>query len=102
MEIKRFSPSRYKRKHTFLLDFNTDILKQLAKSLKILLEINTKQDNFSNINTSENREKEYNFPKYYQSFSEKHGFLSDLSIIDLLFHQGSDASKYLNELKIRL
>ena len=28
---------------------------------------------------------------YYQVFEQKHGFLSDLSIIDLLFNMGTEA-----------
>lgn len=36
-----------------------------------------------------------NFPVYYQIFSEKHGFKANLSILDLLFHLGPDARRYL-------
>lgn len=31
---------------------------------------------------------------YYQLFQEKQGFLSDLSVVDLLFNQGPDAKNY--------
>lgn len=41
----------------------------------------------------------YNFLEtpYYQTFS-KNNFISELSIIDLLFHLGSEAGKYIREL----
>ena len=37
---------------------------------------------------------------YVQVFTEKHGFMSNLSILDLLFNQGPISSLYLNTLKI--
>ena len=33
---------------------------------------------------------------YYQVFSQKHGFLSNLSIIDLIFNLGPEALIYIN------
>ncbi|XOD69593.1 MAG: WbqC family protein [Flavobacteriales bacterium AspAUS03] len=41
-----------------------------------------------------------NLQLYHQVFSEKHGFLSDLSIVDLLFHQGKNGIKYLKNLPL--
>jgi hypothetical protein len=35
------------------------------------------------------------FKKYYQIFSDKHGFIPNLSILDLLFHQGLRSLEYL-------
>lgn len=37
-------------------------------------------------------------PSYHQVFSERHKFISDLSIFDLLFNKGLDAKKYLSEI----
>ena len=37
------------------------------------------------------------WPPYYQVFSDKHGFQSNLSILDLLFHLGPDTKAYLEE-----
>ena len=34
---------------------------------------------------------------YYQIFSDKHGFIPNLSILDLLFHEGNHALDYLRE-----
>lgn len=44
------------------------------------------------------------WPSYTQVFSDRHGFIPGLSIIDLLFHVGPDTPAYLRELsaKIRL
>jgi hypothetical protein len=35
---------------------------------------------------------------YFQVFSQKHGFLSDLSVMDLLFNEGPDSILYLKKL----
>jgi len=35
------------------------------------------------------------FPPYFQGFSEKYGFVPNLSIIDLLFNLGPDTKEYL-------
>ena len=35
---------------------------------------------------------------YFQVFSRKHGFQSDLSIMDLLFNEGPDSILYLKKL----
>lgn len=37
-------------------------------------------------------------PRYIQTFEAKHGFLSNLSILDLLFHEGPETLTYLKEL----
>ncbi|MBR1788510.1 MAG: WbqC family protein [Bacteroidaceae bacterium] len=37
---------------------------------------------------------------YYQLFSDRHGFMPDLSIVDLLFNMGPESLLYLNDLKV--
>lgn len=37
-------------------------------------------------------------PEYYQVFANKHGFLSDLSIVDLIFNLGPESVLYLQKL----
>lgn len=41
------------------------------------------------------KESSYNLDSYTQVFSEKHGFISNLSILDLLFNEGPNALTYL-------
>ena len=33
---------------------------------------------------------------YYQVFADRHGFISNLSVVDLLFNEGPSAINYLN------
>ena len=39
----------------------------------------------------------YDFEKYTQVFDDKHGFISNLSILDLLFNEGTNALDYLQQ-----
>ena len=39
------------------------------------------------------------FPEYIQVFSDRHGFIPNLSIIDLLFNLGPDTADYLESLE---
>jgi hypothetical protein len=36
-----------------------------------------------------------NFPKYYQVFADRQPFVSNLSVIDLIFNEGPEAINYL-------
>lgn len=36
------------------------------------------------------------FPRYIQTFENKHGFIENLSILDLLFHEGPESLNYLS------
>ena len=38
---------------------------------------------------------------YYQQFAERHGFQPDLSVIDLIFHEGRATWDYLNEARLK-
>ena len=42
--------------------------------------------------------KTFQFPKYIQVFEDKHGFISNLSILDVLFNLGPQTSNYLNSI----
>ena len=39
-----------------------------------------------------------NIPRYDQVFMEKHGFISNLSILDILFNLGPESTDYLTSL----
>ncbi|AMC12083.1 hypothetical protein Lupro_12795 [Lutibacter profundi] len=47
-------------------------------------------------------EKIVNLKNYYQVFNTNHGFISNLSILDLLFMEGPNALNYLENQKINL
>jgi hypothetical protein len=89
---------------TSLLDFNTRLMKAILDLLGIEVKINLTGDfdlnpenvlDFRRAITPKKTFDEFASKEYYQSFNEKHGFIPNLSIIDLLFHMGPEAGEYL-------
>lgn len=74
----------YERKWDFLADYN----QALQEVVCGLLDISTTP--FSPL-----REGKGGGALYYQLFSDRHGFMPDLSIVDLLFNMGPEAILYL-------
>lgn len=93
----------YHKKETFLIDYNTKILKVLLRFLKINIPITFTDEYKENIPSQVDLRKELHpkkefktpvLPPYYHIFEEKTSFISNLSIIDLLFHQGPYSDDY--------
>jgi hypothetical protein len=97
----------YHTKYQFLIDFNHDLMKMLAEQLEIDIHISyTKEYNFPEefdfddfrdvIHPKEKiNDPDFKVKEYFQVFSDKHGFISNLSILDLLFNTGPEALEYL-------
>lgn len=91
----------FSEKPKFLLEFNLTALEIILKILKSEKEysfteeyvkspeINDFRDHFSAKNESE-----YQMDEYYQTFSDKLGFIKDLSIIDLICNIGPESATY--------
>ena len=56
------------------------------------------KSDFRNFFTPDKRN--LNLPFYRQVFSDRHNFISDLSILDLLFNKGMDAKTYLEKIEL--
>ena len=104
----------FRKKHEFLFDFN----QLITETLLGILEINSKLKlttefeqippeflNFRNqISPKKHKiDEDINYlpQSYTQVFSEKFGFVSDLSILDLLFNEGPSAHSYLTNCFIK-
>jgi hypothetical protein len=93
----------YEIKETFLFDYNEQLLQLLLKLLKIKATINYTsiyKDNYPELNDlrySRNAKKPTPFLQkpYFQVFEERHGFMKNLSIVDLLFNHGPQSANYL-------
>jgi hypothetical protein len=93
----------YERKETFLFDYNDRLLQLILKLLKIKATVNyteTYEPEYpalTDFRHSINSKKESIFQQkpYFQVFEERHGFMKNLSIIDLLFNQGPQSINYL-------
>lgn len=97
----------FEKKVHFLLDLNflaNEIIMD-ALQLEIPTKKSTEYFKESKIldlrNLAEDKPKiTYNLERYIQVFSENHGFISNLSILDLLFMEGPNALNYLEKQKI--
>lgn len=101
----------FEKKHRFLMDLNFEIFELLTKCLRIKLDYNTTSEYFQEIDASTtldlrflaNGKKDKSvFETYPQVFDDKHGFINNLSILDLLFNEGKFTIDYLKNQKIQL
>jgi hypothetical protein len=92
----------FTKKYKFLQDVNIDTFLFLADALQINqhysttdnYEVESKETNFRHLAAIKNQPKK-KFENYIQMFDDKHGFLPNLSILDLLFMEGPNAISYL-------
>lgn len=87
-----------------LFDLNTALTRHIAAEMELRCEILT-TDSFvkdagqldfrSRIHPKSKENPVFETKPYYQIFSGKSGFISNLSILDLLFHEGPQAADFL-------
>lgn len=99
----------FETKFKYLLDVNLKCFELLSEALELkkpfrlsknftILE-NPKEDYRPLVNAKKNT---FEFDAYTQVFTEKHGFLSNLSILDLLFNEGPNSLNYLESQSLSL
>lgn len=87
-------------KETSLLNFNLSILNSIIKWLDLDVYFNCTESYSKNVG-EDFRTFNFNQPNvdyktsYYQVFSGNHGYIPNLSLLDLLFHEGPLARKHL-------
>lgn len=99
----------FHQKANFLLDFNLKCFEVLCDCLQLVCNTSktkTFQKNIENkvdLRYLVNAKKEvpFTFESYTQVFSNKHGFIPNLSILDLLFNEGPNALNYLESHSIK-
>jgi len=94
----------FQKKHTFLMDLNFEALEIVSNCLGIDLKYCKTEEyfhettEFSDFRHLANGKKDtLQFEPYTQVFEEKHGYLNNLSILDLLFNEGRYAVDYLKK-----
>lgn len=99
----------FEKKHNFLLDLNFETLEIVTKCLRMKLEYSTTTEYFREVNADvytdfrylANGKKDLSaFERYTQVFDDKHGFINNLSVLDLLFNEGKYAVDYLKKQKL--
>ncbi|WP_298370387.1 WbqC family protein [uncultured Lutibacter sp.] len=92
----------FNKKHNFLLDLNLKCHSSIMDALQTNIaysktkEYNKeiKQNDFRKLAIAKG-EPIYTFDRYIQVFEQNHGFIPNLSILDLLFMEGPNALNYL-------
>lgn len=97
----------FKKKYDFLLDLNMKTYVFMMGALQHKLPYSITKEYQKNIDYTDLRNLAlakntipFELEKYTQVFNENHGFLSNLSILDLLFMEGPNALNYLESQKI--
>lgn len=99
----------FRKKYTFLMDLNFETLDVLSKCLRMKIDFGTTTEYFHEIDNKVmtdfryliNGKKDTSvFESYTQVFDDKHGFLNNLSVLDLLFNEGKYAMEYLKTQKL--
>ena len=97
----------FTKKETYLLDFNFKCMEVIFDCLQLDLKF-TKTESYAKtiedrtdlrhlVNTKQGQLQQ--FSVYTQVFNNKHGFINNLSILDLLFNEGTNALSYLQSQK---
>ena len=94
----------FEKRFNFILDLNVQCFEVLLDGLQLTIKttdtlvFETETPNMVDYRTMVKRNyKATNLESYTQVFSEKHGFISNLSILDLLFNEGPNSELYLKK-----
>ena len=94
----------FQKKHTFLMDLNLETMSIVFKCLRLEFNYTETDEYFHDVNDKKDFRNLINgkkdnavFEPYTQVFGEKHGYLNNLSILDLLFNEGRYALEYLRK-----
>lgn len=94
----------FEKEFDFLIDFNMQLLEVVLKSLKVNLPAQLSSDFLPELPMDQrewlvSKKCHAESPEYVQVFSEKSGFMPNLSVIDLIFNLGPESQQYLINLK---
>lgn len=99
--------SIFQKKHSFLMDLNLETMAIVSKCLGLEFDYNETTEYFHEVKDITDFRPLINgkkdtavFEPYTQVFEEKHGFINNLSILDLLFNEGRYALDYLKKQEI--
>lgn len=98
----------FEKKQEFLMDLNLETMEIAKKCLAMKMDFSGTSEYFHETEYTDfrllaNGKKDQNqLENYTQVFGDKHGFLNNLSILDLLFNEGRFALDYLKRQNITL
>ncbi|RKS02170.1 WbqC family protein [Flavobacterium sp. 102] len=94
----------FEKKHEFLMDLNLETMSIVSKCLGLEFDYNETTEYFHEVTDKvdlrhlvNGKKDNSQFEPFTQVFGEKHGYLNNLSILDLLFNEGRYALDYLKK-----
>lgn len=94
----------FQKKYTFLIDLNLETMSIVSKCLRLEFDYDETLEYFHQVEDKTDYRNLINgkkdtavFESYTQVFGEKHGYLNNLSILDLLFNEGRYTLDYLRK-----
>lgn len=97
----------FEKKHTFMLDLNFEALEVVTSCLGMNLKYDKSIEFFREPENTvdyrylvDGKKDASEFDTYTQVFNDKHGYINNLSILDLLFNEGRYAMDYLKKQKL--
>ena len=98
----------FTKKHKYILDLNFETIELISDCLQLDLSYSKSEEYLKEpLNTTDFRylanarkEPDFNFEPYTQVFNNKYGYINNLSILDLLFSEGTNALTYLESQKL--
>ena len=92
----------FQKKHNYLMDLNMETMAIVSKCLRLEFDFDETTEYFHEVTDKVDHRNLINgkkdnsvFEPYTQVFGNKHGYLNNLSILDLLFNEGRYALDYL-------
>ena len=99
----------FEKKHRFMMDLDFETYDLVCNCLGISADYSKTEEYYKEVKEQSdfrflaNGKKDlHQFEPYTQVFEEKHGFINNLSILDLLFNEGRYAVDYLKKQKVSL
>ena len=97
----------YSEKEKFLVDFNIKCIKLISNLLDLDLDYKISSEYVEKTNdiidlrdlSNARKQKTIETPKYIQVFESKHGYLNNLSIIDLIFSEGPNSVSLIKNIQ---
>lgn len=97
----------FEKKYNYILDLNLKCFEVLTDSLQLEISVSKstifEKDTLSKTDFRPLAKRNYQAPnleRYTQVFTDKLGFISNLSILDLLFNEGPNTELYLNRQRL--
>lgn len=84
-----------------LTEWNFMLLQYCFQCLKVSIPLVLNEETTVGELTTVQNSASSTLPRYPQVFEDRHGFISDLSVIDLIFNLGPDAGNYLRNRTVK-